>query len=240
MPGIFGTLSPNAIADLPPGYVVDPDNKANTPVQPSPALQDPRISHTKRMLFISVQILLLAQAAGAFRVPPFGHDTPLCSARSEAPSMFSIKNIKYSLRDPPTTALFQLDVTNPATNYTTKCNLDGPQLAPGPPGKDSVADMWTPCENRTVAPGEERYYTVDTDVLFERKSRLLVINQTWIAFKGTAQARLVNLRCTNSTSSRTTEDCTAPDMSLAIYQYWRDDLPPDALENPIPTVSSTG
>ncbi|KAI0459457.1 hypothetical protein F5B21DRAFT_303025 [Xylaria acuta] len=180
-------------------------------------------------------------------VPPAGHDTPLCSARSEAPSTFSIKNIRYSLQDPPVLAHFQLDVTNPATNYTTKCNLDGPQLAPGPLGKDSVEDMWTPCENRAVAPGEERYYTVDTDVLFERQSKLLVINQTWycddvnpeypIAFKGTAETRLVNLNCTSSVPSQLTEACAAPDMSLSIYQYWRDDLPPNALESPIPTTN---
>jgi hypothetical protein len=31
------------------------------------------------------------------------------------------------------------------------------------------------------------------------------------------------------------EECTAPNLSISIYQYWRDDLPPNALENPIPT-----
>ncbi|KAI1423927.1 hypothetical protein F5Y12DRAFT_496621 [Xylaria sp. FL1777] len=192
---------------------------------------------------LSAVLLLWARAARA--TPPAGHDTPLCSARSEAPSMFSVKSIGYSLQNPPTVAHLQLDVTNPATNYTTVCRLDGPQLTPG---AVSVDDMWTPCENRTVAPGEERYYTVDTDVLFERNSKLLVINQTWycddvnpeypIAFKGTAETRLVNLNCTNSTSSQITEECTAPDLSVSIYQYWRDDLPPDALENPIPTTST--
>jgi len=124
-------------------------------------------------------LLALAWAYVARAIPPAGHDTPLCSARSEAPSMFSVKNISYNLRSPPSAAHLRLDVTNPATNYTTKCDLDGPQLAPGPAGKPSVGDMWTACEDRTVAPGEERYYTVDTDVLFHRESKLLVINQTW-------------------------------------------------------------
>ncbi|KAI8635261.1 hypothetical protein F5Y19DRAFT_469131 [Xylariaceae sp. FL1651] len=196
-----------------------------------------------------LRALLCAQAAVAVKImiPPAGHDTPLCSARSEAPSMFSVRNIKYQLRNPPTIAHFELDVTNPATNYTSTCNLSGPQLAPGPIGKGSVTDMWTPCENRTVLPGEDKYYTVDTDVLFDRQSKLLVINQTWycddvnpeypIAFKGTAEAKLVNLNCTNSTSSQMVEECTAPDMSISLYQYWRDDLPPYALENPIPTTT---
>jgi hypothetical protein len=134
----------------------------------------------KHMLSIALQALLWAQAAVAIMmVPPAGHDTTLCSARSEAPSVFSIKNIKYQLRNPPTIAHFQLEATNPATNYTSRCNLDGPQLTPGPSRVVSVDDMWTPCEDRTVTPGEERYYTVDTDVLFDRKSTLLVINQTW-------------------------------------------------------------
>ncbi|KAI0871434.1 hypothetical protein GGS24DRAFT_492218 [Hypoxylon argillaceum] len=141
------------------------------------------------------------------------HGTPLCSARSEAPSMFSIRNIRYSLQNPPTMAHFQFDVTNPATHYTTRCSLDGTQLTPAPSGNGSVDDMWTPCENRT----------------------LLVINQTWyyddvnpeypIAFKGTAETRLFNLNCTSSPSNQVTEECTAPDASISIYQYWRDDLP---------------
>ncbi|KAI3342832.1 hypothetical protein F4824DRAFT_443388 [Ustulina deusta] len=33
------------------------------------------------------------------------------------------------------------------------------------------------------------------------------------------------------------EECTAPDLSVSIYQYSRDDLPPNALENPTPTTS---
>ncbi len=91
-----------------------------------------------------------------------------------------------------------------------------------------------------MAHGEERYYTIDTDVLFERKSKLLVINRRGIAttstpstresafplshtlryttrlfltpasrisFKGTAETRLVNLNCANSTSSRLLWKC---------------------------------
>ncbi|KAI1356459.1 hypothetical protein F5Y01DRAFT_78198 [Xylaria sp. FL0043] len=200
------------------------------------------------MLVASLEILLILGVQAASAIPPAGHDTPLCSARSEAPSMFSISNIAYSMQNPPTTAHLRLDVTNLATNYTTICNLEGPQLIPGlDPDSVPVENLWTPCENRTVVPGEARYYTVDTDVLFERNSKLLIVNQTWycddvnpaypIAFKGTAKTRLVTLNCTNSTSSQMTEECTAPDMSVSIYQYWRDDLPPNALENPIPTTS---
>ncbi|TGJ85275.1 hypothetical protein E0Z10_g3480 [Xylaria hypoxylon] len=181
----------------------------------------------RRMLFTSLRVLLWVQAVAA--IPPAGHDTPLCSARSEGPSMFSIKNIAYSLRNPPIDAHLQLEVTNPATNYTTRCNLDGPQLTPGSTGKGSVDDMWTPCENRTVVPGEERYYTVDTDVLFDRNSKLLVINQTWYCD---------DVNPEYPTSGQMVEQCTAPDSSVSIYQYWRDDLPPDALENPIPAASS--
>ncbi|KAI1150607.1 hypothetical protein F4825DRAFT_452289 [Nemania diffusa] len=116
----------------------------------------------KRILFISLSQLLWAQAVVAMSMILLaGHDTPLCSARSEAPSMFSIRNIRYSLQNPPTMAHFQFDVTNPATHYTTRCSLDGAQLTPAPSGNGSVDDMWTPCENRTVAPGEERTFCLN-------------------------------------------------------------------------------
>ncbi|KAI1188233.1 hypothetical protein F5B17DRAFT_429774 [Nemania serpens] len=31
-----------------------------------------------------------------------------------------------------------------------------------------------------------------------------------------------------------TEECVAADMRVSLYQYWRDGLPPSALESPIP------
>ncbi|KAI1159106.1 hypothetical protein F5B18DRAFT_656008 [Nemania serpens] len=115
----------------------------------------------KRILFASLQLQLLWTEAitAASMVPPAGHDTPICSARSESPSTFKHQE-------------HQLGVMNPATNYTTKYRLNGLQLAPDPFCKDPADNAWTPCEDRTLVPGEGRYYTIDTDVLFQRQEKL--------------------------------------------------------------------
>ncbi|KAI1644356.1 uncharacterized protein F4817DRAFT_318830 [Daldinia loculata] len=51
----------------------------------------------------------------------------------------------------------------------------------------------------------------------------------------TAEAQLANMTCDTNSSDQYLEECTAPGTTLSIYQYWHDDLPPDALENPIPS-----
>ncbi|KAF3066466.1 hypothetical protein GL218_09008 [Daldinia childiae] len=113
-------------------------------------------------------------------IPPAGHDTPLCSATSEAPNTFNVQNIKYALRNPPLVGRLQLDVTNRATNVTTHCDIAGPQLTPSQFESGNPDELWTSCDEDVEPPaGSERYYTVDTDVLFDRKSTRLVINQTW-------------------------------------------------------------
>ncbi|KAI1478795.1 hypothetical protein F4774DRAFT_410499 [Daldinia eschscholtzii] len=191
-------------------------------------------------------VLVGAQSIFVHAVPPAGHDTPLCSATSEAPNTFNVRNIKYALRNPPLVGRLQLDVTNRATNVTTHCDIAGPQLTPGPFRPGNPDELWTSCDGEDEPPeGEERYYTVDTDVLFDRKSTRLVINQTWycddvtpeypIAFKGTAETQLANITCDTNSSDQFLEECTAPNTILSIYQYWRDDLPPDALLKPIPS-----
>ncbi|KAL7629707.1 hypothetical protein AAE478_001230 [Parahypoxylon ruwenzoriense] len=196
--------------------------------------------HFMAAVLAGMKAIFLAHA-----VPPAGHDTPLCSATSEAMNTFTVQNIKYDLRNPPLVGRLQLDVTNRATNVTTRCDIAGPQLTPGHYGEDNTEDLWTSCDNRPETPeGGERYYTIDTDVLFDRDSTQLVINQTWycdevnpeypIAFKGTAETMLGNLTCVTSPPDQFLEECTASTITLPIYQYWRDDLPPDALEKPIP------
>ncbi|KAI8959228.1 hypothetical protein F5Y11DRAFT_362069 [Daldinia sp. FL1419] len=189
-------------------------------------------------------VIFSVQAIFVHAVPPAGHDTPLCSATSEAPNTFSVRNIKYALRNPPLVGRLQLDVTNRATNVTTHCDIAGPQLTPGSFRPGDPDEFWTSCDEEPPE-GSERFYTVNTDVLFDREASRLVINQTWycddvtpeypIAFKGTADTKLANLTCNANPSDQYLEECTAPSTTLSIYQYWRDDLPPDALENPIPS-----
>ncbi|KAI0134973.1 hypothetical protein F4814DRAFT_443800 [Daldinia grandis] len=179
-------------------------------------------------------------------IPPAGHDTPLCSATSEAPNTLNVRNIKYALRNPPLIGRLQLDVTNRATNATTHCDIAVLQLTPGQFGSGSSDELWTSCdEDDEPLAGSKRYYTISTDVLFDRKSTRLAVNQTWycddatpeypITFKGTVETQLTNLTCDTNSSDQYLEECIAPGIILSIYQYWRDDLPPDAPENPIPS-----
>ncbi|KAI1413775.1 hypothetical protein F5Y13DRAFT_188745 [Hypoxylon sp. FL1857] len=130
-----------------------------------------RLSITTVALFSS-QVILWAQA-----IPPPGHDTPRCSATSEAPNTFNVQNIKYQLRNPPIIGRLQLDVTNRATNVMTHCDIAGPQLTPGLYGKDNPKNLRTSCDETTEPPeGSERYYTVDPNVVFDRNSTWLAIN----------------------------------------------------------------
>ncbi|KAI5861622.1 hypothetical protein GGS23DRAFT_598399 [Durotheca rogersii] len=50
-----------------------------------------------------------------------------------------------------------------------------------------------------------------------------------IAFKGIVEATLANLAC----STNIPRKALASNITLSVYQYWRKDLPPDALNKPI-------
>ncbi|KAI1202069.1 hypothetical protein F5X97DRAFT_319658 [Nemania serpens] len=151
--------------------------------------------------------------------PAVGQDTPLCSGE------------------------LQLDMTNPATNYTIKCRLDGPQLAPGPLSKDSGG-----ARRGDTTPSTQTCLPVSSPwspptVLHVNEAFLGHFScsqpRSGIAFKGAAEARLDSMNCTGSTSDSLVKECAAPDMRARIYQYWRDDLPPYALERPIPILTPT-
>ncbi|RYP02216.1 hypothetical protein DL764_005896 [Monosporascus ibericus] len=192
-----------------------------------------------------LQAVALFGISAAFS-PPAGHDTPMCAAISENFINFQLQGFEYRVPDPPETARLTFNITHSATRYTSQCDMEGPELAPGAGG--SGQDIWVPCGDVSESTGiSGEYCDLKTYVLFERDSERLVINQTWycddvtpeypIAFTGTADYVVANLTC--SSSDQYLEECTAPSARINIWQWGRDDLLPNALECPLNATQTT-
>ncbi|KAI5923665.1 hypothetical protein F4810DRAFT_710407 [Camillea tinctor] len=59
-------------------------------------------------------------------------------------------------------------------------------------------------------------------------------------FEGTAETRLEDLRCVTPDADQYLEECNAADTMLSIDQYTSEELPPYALDNPIPPRKRLG
>ncbi|KAI1252757.1 hypothetical protein MGN70_004962 [Eutypa lata] len=145
---------------------------------------------------------LLTPAAAAPDIDlPAGHAHPGCAARSEAPLTFSLGSLRFTVSGPTETARLTFDLTNIATNYTSRCAMEGPELLAPPLGPDpdpgDSDGLWLPCGDVSESSGvaaRGEYCNLETLVLFKRyggggggdgdgddeeSHARLVVNQTW-------------------------------------------------------------
>ncbi|EMR70853.1 hypothetical protein UCREL1_2104 [Eutypa lata UCREL1] len=135
---------------------------------------------------------LLTPAAAAPDIDlPAGHAHPGCAARSEAPLTFSLGSLRFTVSGPTETARLTFDLTNIATNYTSR---DG---------------LWLPCGDVSESSGvaaRGEYCNLETLVLFKRYGGGGggdgdgddEESHARISFRGTSDTKLANIACVTS------------------------------------------